>query len=96
MKLFVDDIRECPKGWTLARTVTEAIRILAQFDVDEVSLDHDICHKDNLPPGVYQPLACGETFEAVAWYIRLMPNRPKVGFHTANPIGEKKMREILK
>lgn len=37
IKLFVDDLRACPKGWVPARTVTEAIRILATQSVEEVS-----------------------------------------------------------
>ena len=43
LKLFVDDYRSAPEGWHLAKTVTEAIRILSgPIPVDVVSLDHDI------------------------------------------------------
>lgn len=109
MRLYVDDIRRCPDGWQLARTVTEAIRILATQDVTEVSLDHDICHEkavDDL--GTRITFSCDETYEAVAWYIAALnklreiemagyeDSEPiKVKFHTANPAGEKRMREIL-
>lgn len=42
IKLYVDDQRESPVGWHLAKTITEAIRILSTMEVEEVSLDHDI------------------------------------------------------
>jgi len=57
-RLWVDDLREPPEGWTWTKTVTEAIRILATQDVTEVSLDHDISHvvkpKEwlNIPQGI--------------------------------------------
>lgn len=83
IKLFVDDLRECPKGWVPARTVTEAIRILATRDVDEISLDHDIqCqHEDQIvedtgdetnPPTIFykqREYTSPETFEPVARYL---------------------------
>lgn len=89
MKLFIDDLREPWPGWTLARTITQAIRILELFAVEEVSLDHDI-----------QQTVFGhtemETFEPVARYLLVMPAPPPViRFHTGNPTGGKRMAEIL-
>lgn len=66
--LFVDDIRPAPEGWQLARTVTEAIRILDTQDVEEVSLDHDISH-DVKVGDIHRPYPCGETFEPVARFM---------------------------
>lgn len=100
MKLYIDDLRKCPEGWVLARTVTEAIRILATCDVEEVSIDHDISHRISMDK-LGRPFPCGETFEPVAWFLRLLACLPeghypeKVTLHTANPIGAKKMAEIL-
>ena len=42
MKLFVDDQRAAPLGWTCARTVDEAIEYLGQGAVTELSLDYDL------------------------------------------------------
>lgn len=97
MKLFVDDLRDCPEGWELSRTATQAIRLLAQFPIEEVSLDHDICHTMPGDKRILSPILCEETFEAVAWFIAAMPQeiRPCVKFHTANLDGEKKMRAVL-
>lgn len=107
MKLYVDDLRKCPDGWTLARTVTEAIRILATREVEEVSLDHDISHKIGMDQ-IARPFPCGETFEPVAWFlveqakartrecsVPRNEGAPKITLHTANPIGARKMSEIL-
>lgn len=95
MKLYVDDLRRAPEGWVCVRTVTDAIRMLACQNVDEISLDHDITIATPKDSRIYVRLASNETFEPVARYIALMPERPAVRFHTANPVGEKKMREIL-
>ena len=103
MKLYVDDLRKCPDGWHLARTVTEAIRVLATMPVEEVSLDHDISHAVEVN-GLARPYPCGETFEPVAWYLREMAQRQngreqfgprRIVLHTANAIGAEKMRNIL-
>ena len=42
MKLFLDDERPCPEGWTLARTFEEAVQLLNEGNVTAVSLDHDL------------------------------------------------------
>lgn len=94
MKLYVDDLRREPAGWHLARTVTEAIRVLATREVEEVSLDHDISHRVNVD-SVARPFPCGETFEPVAWYLGATEFGGRVTLHTANPVGAKKMAEIL-
>ena len=101
MKLYVDDLRKCPEGWTLARTNTEAIRLLATGYVEEISIDHDICvpNVQFVNEVVRKRLAIGEeTFQPVAYYLATMPEsmRPStINFHTANPEGAAKMKSIL-
>lgn len=111
MKLFIDDIRvpediyPFENDWHLCRTITEAVRLLATQSCRQISLDHDISHSI-LVNGIYQPYACDETYESVAWYIDTMLNVhtavsecsspiKKITLHSASPIGRKKMREIL-
>ena len=91
IKLFVDDYRMCPKGWHPAKTVTDAIRILATVAVDEVSLDHDIIARCN------RHTWDNETFFTVAYYLALMPleTRPKIRIHTGNIPQGRKMAELL-
>lgn len=108
MNLWVDDLRNPDsfgrKGWHWARTVTEAIRVLDTMPVEEVSLDHDISHSIGIKNSeLYRPFPCGETFEPVARFIRVMcdPAMPRgmslhtVRIHTANPVGVERMKEIL-
>ena len=42
MRLWVDDEREAPAGFEHAKTASEAIDILKNFEVEEISLDHDL------------------------------------------------------
>jgi hypothetical protein len=44
MKIFLDDLRPAPDGWTLAKTAIDAILLLEAEagNVDEISLDHDL------------------------------------------------------
>ena len=98
IKLFVDDIRKCPEGWELARTVTDAIRVLATGYVSEISLDHDIMIRERMRSEeavMAAYIISEESFEPVARYIALMPNKPKVYFHTANFDAGRKMAEII-
>jgi len=95
MKLYVDDIRKCPEGWQLARTNDRAIYFLHNCNVEEISIDHDICFYDR-PKRILEP--SDETFRPVAYYIAVMPaeRRPKkITLHTANPWGAKELKAIL-
>ena len=94
IKLFVDDSRPEPKGWHRARTVTEAIRILATVPVEEISLDHDIACYDPLNMNEHPS---PETFFAVAHYLAAMPKeiRPKIRIHTSNVAMGQQMANLL-
>lgn len=105
MKLFIDDIRKAPdESWHVARTVTEAIRVIYYYghELTEISLDHDIAHFENLDEtDVDQRVsACKETFAAVAYYIAERwkdkgSTAPKIVLHSANPVGVENMELIL-
>lgn len=100
MKLFVDDIRRpYDDSWATARTVSEAIRLIAQYDFNEISLDHDIGH-EVVVDMVWRAYPCLETFEAVAWFIREKYKTkkdisPKIILHTGNRPAAEKMQNIL-
>jgi len=93
LKLFVDDYRPAPEGWHLAKTITEAVRILSgPVYADVVSLDHDIIYREG------KHSFSEETFATVARYIALMSKErlPKIVYiHTANPTGARDIEEIL-
>ena len=109
LRLFVDDIRPAPKGWYLARTVTEAIRLLANHDWDVVSLDHDIFTECivgeetiTLLKGItpFNAHKSKEDFTAVAYFLEALTHvphasTPKIIIHTANPVGYERLKGIL-
>lgn len=95
-RLFIDDMRPIPAGWLGARTVSEAIAVLANLPIREVSLDHDIIFP-RTGNDLYQALS-NENFKGVAYYIAAMPDadRPKVRIHTANAGAARAMCDILR
>lgn len=42
MKVFLDDLREAPPGWTQVRWPSEAIALLETGLVSHLALDHDL------------------------------------------------------
>ena len=111
MKLFVDDLR-VPEDiypgetdWHVARTVSEAIRLLATQDISDVSIDHDIqCNAVMGGNGLYTGgHTSPETYEPVAWYLQALlannlPNSSikRITLHSASFVGRKKMHDILR
>lgn len=82
MKLWVDDIRDAPEGWTRAETISEAISILRMFGmpsgfskdserITHVSLDHDISIPVKVN-GVWYNRPSLDTFRVVALYMAEM------------------------
>jgi len=47
MKVFLDDERPTPEGWTRAKTPEEAIELLKSKRVTHLSLDHDLGFSDD-------------------------------------------------
>jgi hypothetical protein len=94
MKLYVDDLRRCPDGWKLARTITDAIGHLYNGRVDEISLDHDIVFVRGSDIRMHK-----EAFMTVAYFMAVMPEalRPsKVRIHTANVDAGWKIHDLLR
>jgi|SRR5579864_3015510 len=94
MKLYVDDLRRCPDGWKLARTITDAISLLYRGFVHEISLDHDIVFVWGTDIRMHK-----ESFMSVCMYMCDMPvdKRPeKVRIHTANVDAGWKMHDMLR
>jgi hypothetical protein len=83
MKLWLDDIRPCPEGYTHARSVNEAIRLLEQHECEYASLDHDL--------GEFSEDG-GDGFKVVLWMAE-HDRWPTSGIcvHSANPPGMMRM-----
>jgi hypothetical protein len=84
MKLWLDDVRPVPDGWTWAKTVEEAVSLMESADVEEASLDHDL----------------GEGFEEghrlVLWMVEndTWPSEA-LSVHSSNPPGAERMCAII-
>lgn len=88
MKLWLDDIRTAPAGWTHARSVNQAIAAIgAAENFCEASLDHDL--------GDYY-LDGGDGRRLVYWMI-LTDSWPhhKPTVHSMNPVGVYIMRQDI-
>lgn len=90
INLYVDDLRDCPKGYTIARTYQEALDVLQSetVKVDILTLDHDLGEDENgkeLPNG----------YDLVKYFCEYGLRANKIYLHTDNPVGRKNMYETL-
>lgn len=89
LNLYVDDLRDCPNGYSVARTMEEAISILENSEVNILSLDHDLGEDDNgklLPTG----------YDLVKYFCEYGLRVNKIYLHTDNPVGRENMYQTLK
>lgn len=85
MKLFLDDERVAPEGWTQVRWAEEAIKLLQTGTVERLSLDHDL--GDDQRGTGYDVLLWIEQESALNGFAP--PSIMEV--HSANPAGRKRM-----
>lgn len=91
LRIFHDDVREAPPGWTLARNNAEALELLRHNDVAYISLDHDL--GADVSAG---PFAKGDSPDGTGYdLVRLMLDEglvpPVVIVHSWNPDGARRM-----
>lgn len=83
INVYMDDIRHCPAGFVLARTVDECIALLDECEIGILSLDHDM--------GWNQP-----TGYDVTKYIVAQNKYPReIYLHTSSAIGRSNMYQLL-
>lgn len=89
INLYVDDLRDCPEGYTIARTVEQALHYLRNEKINILSLDHDLGEdsQQNL-------LSTGYDLVKIICEEGLRVN--KIYLHTDNPVGRQNMYETLK
>ncbi|BCQ29047.1 hypothetical protein NK8_72370 (plasmid) [Caballeronia sp. NK8] len=77
MKVFLDDERVTPEGWTRVYWPHEAIRLLETGAVEEISLDHDLGDDSR-----------GTGYDVILWIEEAVALRafrpPKIFVHSAN------------
>lgn len=102
IRLYLDDVRPCPVGWTVARSVKEAIELCLTFRVSYASLDHDLgactpCLQTD--PNAAIGLHCRhipDGMEFVRWLVATgcwPENKPTV--HSMNAGGRQAMQEMI-
>jgi hypothetical protein len=88
VKVWLDDVREEPEGWVRTTTVKETIKALELFDVQELSLDHDLGELEE--PGI----RVLDWLEERLLVQEILPP-PVIHVHSQNPTGAKVMRKIV-
>jgi hypothetical protein len=88
INLYLDDLRDCPEGFIVARTVEQAKQYFENYLIDILSLDHDlgIDEQGNLMPSGYDLVKyiCENGLRAERIYI-----------HTDNSVGRENMYQTL-
>lgn len=107
VRLWHDDVRPPPAGWTHAWDNDEAIRILEENDVEEASLDHDLGASavkvdedgrfDPDDPALYQAGRHEDDGTKLAEWLAEHPEfcPPRVNVHSWNPAGARRMADII-
>lgn len=90
MKVFLDDLRPAPAGWTRVYRSEEAITLLETGEVEELSLDHDLGGDGR-----------GTVYDVLLWIEEAVALRgfktPTVTVHSANSSrGDKNARGHLR
>ncbi|HEX8956348.1 MAG TPA: cyclic-phosphate processing receiver domain-containing protein [Burkholderiaceae bacterium] len=84
MKVFLDDERETPKGWTRVYWPDEAIALLKAGQVEEISLDHDLGDDER-----------GTGYDVILWIEEAVAEQgfvpPRMVVHSANSSARQKM-----
>lgn len=89
INLYVDDLRDCPDGYIIARNIEEAIYYLRNYNVQILSLDHDLGEdrEGNLLPTGY---------DLVKYICENGLRAEKIYLHTDNGVGRQNMFQTLK
>ena len=93
MKVYLDDLRIPPHGFTLIKNARTAIDFITEnwHLIDEISLDHDLGDEQKFGTG-YQVICEIEDF-----VFNTRPEHlPYIHVHSANPIGRKRMEQGIK
>ncbi len=84
MKVFLDDERKAPEGWVRVRWPEEAIELLQNGQVEEISLDHDLGDDEH-----------GTGYDVILWIEEAVALRnfkaPVISVHSANSSARQKM-----
>jgi hypothetical protein len=89
IRVWLDDVREAPAGWTRAYTAREAIGLLEAGGVVEISLDHDLGDE----------ATCGTGYQVATWIEEAVATQgfepPTIAIHSANVVGRERMQRAI-
>ncbi|MCX6141868.1 MAG: hypothetical protein NTZ35_01475 [Ignavibacteriales bacterium] len=89
MKVYLDDVRETPRGWVRANSAREAIEYLKTGKVVEISLDHDLGDEQ----------VEGTGYEVLEWIEREVHlhgfKPPIMSVHSANAPATERMLQAI-
>lgn len=91
MKIWLDDIRPAPNGYTLAYSVNQAIALIEKAEaegeqIELIDCDHDL--GDYYPDG-------GDGIKLLDWLCE-RETFYAIRLHTANPVGRENMLRLIR
>jgi len=88
INLYLDDLRDCPEGFVIARTVDQAKYYFDNFSIEILSLDHDLGTDEQ---GSLVPTG----YDLVKYICENGLRVNKIYLHTDNSVGRENMYQTL-
>lgn len=90
MKIYLDDVRPCPSGYLLCKSVNEAKNAILDAEkrgesIEVIDCDHDL--GDYFDDG-------GDGIKLLDWLVERGTTYP-IELHTMNPVGRGNMQRML-
>lgn len=104
MKLWVDDARPAPPGWTAALNYNDAVALLAGSHVVEISLDYDLNLQavSTTPAGIAIATSNDNAqtgYDVARWIEAAVADgripAPVMHCHSSNPIGQQLITAVI-
>ncbi len=88
INVYLDDLRDCPEGFTLARTFEDAVKLFENNEVNILTLDHDLGEDA-------EGIEIKNGYDFVKYFCEHGLRANKIYHHTDNPVGRRNMYETL-
>ena len=94
VRVWLDDMREAPRGWVRTFTPEEVIGLLQLGKVTELSLDHDLGLDDAVSERTGYTVLLW--LEAEVGGGRWTRPPPEISVHSGNPVGRDRMLRVIR
>lgn len=88
INVYLDDLRDCPEGFVVARTFEEAVKLFEQHEVNILTLDHDLGEDAD-------GMELLNGYDFVKYFCEHGLHVNKIYHHTDNPVGRENMYKTL-